>query len=176
MITLVLGGARSGKSAFAQRLIPPEQPAVYIATAAPDDPEMQKRVARHRCDRPSHWATLEAPIDLASAIDTAMPSNAVLIVDCVTVWLSNLSWLHRTLDEGERAEQISDSLDRVIAAAARRSCIVVSNELGLGLVPETVVGREFRDLHGRSNQTLASAADRVWLIVAGLPLLLKGGI
>jgi adenosylcobinamide kinase/adenosylcobinamide-phosphate guanylyltransferase len=70
MITLVLGGARSGKSAFAQRLIAPEQPAVYIATAAPDDPEMQKRVARHRRDRPTHWATLEAPIDLASAIDT----------------------------------------------------------------------------------------------------------
>jgi adenosylcobinamide kinase/adenosylcobinamide-phosphate guanylyltransferase len=174
MITLVLGGARSGKSAFAQRLVSAEQPAVYVATAAPDDPEMHERVARHRRDRPAHWATVEAPFELAAAIATAPPAHAVLIVDCVTVWLSNLSWRHRDLDQDERAAQISSAVDGVIAAATRRSCIMVSNELGSGLVPETAVGREFRDVHGRTNQTLAAAADRVWLIVAGLPLSLKG--
>jgi adenosylcobinamide kinase/adenosylcobinamide-phosphate guanylyltransferase len=152
------------------------QPAVYIATAAPDDPEMQERVARHRRDRPAPWSTLEAPLELATAIDTATPLNAVLIVDCVTVWLSNLLWRKRTIDERGRAKQISVSVDNVIAAAIRRSCILVSNELGSGLVPDTAIGREFRDLHGRTNQTLASAADRVWLIVAGLPLSLKGSI
>jgi adenosylcobinamide kinase/adenosylcobinamide-phosphate guanylyltransferase len=174
MITLVLGGARSGKSAFAQRLVPAESPAVYIATAAPDDPEMQKRIDRHRRGRPAHWTTVEAPLELASAIDTAAPPDAVLIVDCVTVWLSNLSWRHHTLDENLRAAHVSASVANIIAAATRRSCILVSNELGSGLVPETAVGREFRDLHGRTNQTLAAAADRVWLIVAGLPLSLKG--
>jgi adenosylcobinamide kinase/adenosylcobinamide-phosphate guanylyltransferase len=173
MITLVLGGARSGKSAFAQRLVSGEQPAIFIATAVPDDPEMVERVARHRRDRPAHWATVEAPLELASAIDTASPSNAVLIVDCMTVWVSNLSWRHRDLDKNERAAQIAAAVDHVIAAAMRRSCIMVSNELGSGLVPETAIGREFRDVHGRTNQTLASAAGRVWLIVAGLPLPLK---
>jgi adenosylcobinamide kinase/adenosylcobinamide-phosphate guanylyltransferase len=103
-----------------------------------------------------------------------MPPNAVLIVDCVTVWLSNLTWRHRTLDENERAEQISASVESLLASAKRRHCILVSNELGSGLVPDTAVGREFRDVHGRANQALASGAGRVWLVVAGLPLLLKG--
>jgi adenosylcobinamide kinase/adenosylcobinamide-phosphate guanylyltransferase len=176
MIALVLGGARSGKSAFAQRLVPADEPAVYIATAVADDPEMQARVARHQCDRPAHWTTVEAPLDLVSAIETATPQHAVLIVDCVTVWLSNLSWHHRALNDQERAGQIAISVERVITAAMRRSCILVSNELGSGLVPETAVGREFRDVHGRCNQQLAAAADRVWLIVAGIPLPLKGPV
>ena len=164
-LTLVLGGARSGKSRHAEQLVmqaPP--PWVYLATAQALDGEMQKRIDQHRSRRDPRWRTMEVPLDIAEAI--AAPSSGAMLLDCLTLWLSNALLAKRNLAaEG----------DRLIAAlsVAPGPLVVVSNEVGLGIVPDTPLGREFRDAQGHLNQRVAAIADHVLLMAAGLPLSLK---
>jgi adenosylcobinamide kinase/adenosylcobinamide-phosphate guanylyltransferase len=172
MLTLILGGARSGKSRLAQKLAATAGRVTYIATAAPaDDAEMAARIARHRADRPSSWTTIEEPIALADAV--ARSDGDAVLVDCLTVWLSNLFWEHR--DAGpETAEATARAqVERIAAATGSRHVILVSNELGAGTVPEYPLTRNFRDAQGLVNQWAAGLADEVILTVAGLPLYLK---
>jgi adenosylcobinamide kinase/adenosylcobinamide-phosphate guanylyltransferase len=164
-ITLVLGGARSGKSAHAERLIEAaRQPALYIATATAGDAEMAARIAAHQARRGALWTTREASLDLVAAIAAA---DRPALVDCLTLWVSNLMLAGRDVAaEGERL---------VEALAARRAAVVlVANEVGLGIVPDNALAREFRDRAGRLNQRIAAVADSVVFIAAGLPLTLKG--
>lgn len=168
-VTLVLGGAASGKSRFAQELAE-HQPGslLYVATAHAGDDEMAARIARHRQNRGERWRTLEAPLDLTVVVPAATGHGAVL-VDCVTLWLTNL------LLSSESPEAIWSAVDAFIdvLAGLPAPIILVSNEVGQGIVPEHALARVFRDLAGQVNQRLAARADRVWLVAAGLPLQLK---
>ena len=169
-LSLVLGGARSGKSRYAEGLIaaltPPWQaPWNYIATAEPGDAEMAERIASHRARRGTSWHTIEAPRDLAGSLQAA--DAAPILVDCLTLWLSNLMLANTDID----AEMTR--LDDALAAAAA-PIVMVANEVGYGIVPDHPLGRRFRDLQGVLNQRIAARADRVVLMVAGLPLALKG--
>jgi adenosylcobinamide kinase/adenosylcobinamide-phosphate guanylyltransferase len=180
MLTLILGGARSGKSRYAQTLCGRSGRVVYIATARADeaaaDHEMRERVARHRADRPANWTTVEEPLDLPRAVREA-PVEAVLLIDCVTLWVSNLMWEYRGQTTAAQEGLILALVDDLILASRRPEgageIIIVSNEVGGGLAPELPVGRAFRDLQGFANQRLARASDKVVFIVAGLPLPLK---
>ncbi len=174
MLTLILGGARSGKSRLAQRLAARSERVYYVATAIPgDDAEMQARIERHRTDRPSTWRTIEAPLAISNAIEDAAREAGLVLVDCLTIWLSNLFWEHR--DNGPRLleESIRSQIRRIATAARLCPIILVSNEVGSGTVPESAVARAFRDAQGLLNQWAAEAADEVILTVAGLPLYLK---
>jgi adenosylcobinamide kinase/adenosylcobinamide-phosphate guanylyltransferase len=165
-LTLVLGGARSGKSAHAETLAaagPP--PWLYLATAEPGDAEMAARIARHRARRGEGWETREVPLDLAGALAEALP-GAALLVDCLTLWLSNV------LLAGRDPDAETERLVRVLGAPRGR-WVAVSNEVGLGIVPESPLARRFRDAAGLLNQRVAAAADRVLLVVAGLPVRVK---
>jgi adenosylcobinamide kinase/adenosylcobinamide-phosphate guanylyltransferase len=166
-LTLVIGGARSGKSAFAERLITDtRRPRRYIATAEAWDDEMSDRIAKHQRDRAEDWTTVEAPLDLPAALAAARPDEAVLI-DCATLWLTNhLLANHDLVAEGTG----------LIAALATcpAPVVVVSNETGWGIVPENALARRFRDEQGRLNQRLAAKAALVVTVIAGLPLVLKG--
>ena len=165
MATLVLGGAGSGKTAYALRLaLERSARATMIATAQPLDEEMARRIARHKAERGPRWRTIEEPLDLSKALATC-PSGEAIVVDCLTLWLSNLMHAESNVDE---------AVDQLIEALATRDAILVSNEVGLGLVPETALGRAFRDIAGRTNQRIAAAVERVVFIAAGLPLVLKG--
>ena len=167
-VTLILGGARSGKSRYAERLV--ENAAsrgTYCATAEAGDAEMAARIAAHRARRGPFWRTVEAPLALASAIAAAGPEGPVL-VDCLTLWLSNL------LMAGRQPDAEAGVLCRALHEAVG-PVVLVSNEVGMGLVPETPLGRHFRDAAGRLNQEIAALADRVVFIAAGLPLVLKEG-
>lgn len=165
---LVLGGARSGKSAFAQKAAETAAGAgrpVLIATGQAFDDEMAERIARHQADRGESWTTVEAPLALPEAI-TALSVDAVAVVDCLTLWLSNLM-----LNELDVETAINELVDAVAACPAR--LWLVSNEVGLGLVPETPLGRRFRDETGRLHQRLAQTVNEVYFVAAGLPLRLK---
>ncbi len=167
MLTLVLGGARSGKSRLAQELAESLAPSrVYVATAEPLDEEMQRRIARHRADRGPSWRTIEAPTDLMGALDAARPGEAILI-DCLTLWLSNL--FGQDMDWEAQLAGLIEHLRHL-----DNPVVMVSNEIGLGLVPETKLGRDFRDAQGRLNQRVAAVCGRVAFVAAGLPLWLKG--
>lgn len=166
--TLVLGGARSGKSAFAQKAAENAAvggPPTLIATGQAFDDEMTERIARHQADRGESWVTIEAPLDLPDAI-AALPADAAAVVDCLTLWLSNLMLADRDVEAAATA-----LLEAVAASPAR--LWLVSNEVGLGLVPETPLGRRFRDEAGRLHQRLAASVDEVYFVAAGLPLRLK---
>jgi adenosylcobinamide kinase / adenosylcobinamide-phosphate guanylyltransferase len=167
--TLVLGGARSGKSRHAEALIMAHRPPwIYVATAQALDAEMAARIADHRGRRDPRWQTLEVPRDLARAIDAA-PPDAPLLIDCLTLWLSNEMLAEADLDAATK--------DLEAALARRRTSVVaVANEVGLGIVPDTILGRRFRDAAGSLNQRLAIRADRVVLLVAGIPMTLKGAL
>jgi adenosylcobinamide kinase/adenosylcobinamide-phosphate guanylyltransferase len=160
-VTLVLGGARSGKSAYAESLFP--EGGAYLATAGIGDGEMAERIAKHQARRGGHWRTVEAPLDLAQALD-AQPGAA--LVDCLTLWLSNLMFAERDID-GATAE-LEAALLRHLGPVA-----LVANEVGLGIVPDNALARAFRDRAGLLNQRLAAKAGRVVLVAAGLPLVLK---
>ncbi len=176
MLTLILGGARSGKSRYAQSLCLEKKEVFYLATARRDDAdeEMTARIERHKLDRPPHWEIIEEPLDLIGKIERDVPENATVLVDCLTVWLSNLMWEERGKAEDELENSILRKAGEFAAAARNRNVIAVSNEVGSGIVPDNPVGRSFRDLQGLTNQVLAWKADRVILVVAGLPLTLKG--
>jgi adenosylcobinamide kinase / adenosylcobinamide-phosphate guanylyltransferase len=167
-LTLVLGGARSGKSRYAESLIaalPP--PWLYVATAEGGDEEMTARISAHRARRGPDWRTIEAPRHLVAALQKA--GATPVLVDCLTLWLSNLMLAEIDI-EAETAH-----LDTVLAAAVA-PVVLVANEVGSGIVPDHPLGRKFRDLQGVLNQRIAARADRVVLVVAGLPLALKGAL
>jgi adenosylcobinamide kinase / adenosylcobinamide-phosphate guanylyltransferase len=165
-LTFLLGGARSGKSAHAEKLVTAAPaPWTYIATAQPHDDEMTERIALHRARRGEGWYTVDAPLDLVSAI-AAVPDGRPLLVDCLTLWLSN----HMLADHDVEAE--ADRLAEVLGRP-RGNWFVVSNEVGLGIVPDNALARKFRDAAGRLNQKIAARADRVLFMVAGLPLQVK---
>ena len=165
-LTLVLGGAASGKSAHAEALVAGTGlPPVYVATAEALDDEMAARISAHRARRGAEWTTIEAPLDPAAALLEA--TGKAVLVDCLTMWLSNLLTAGR--DDAAETEKFLTAL-----AAASDPVVLVANEIGLGVVPETAMAREFRDRHGALNQAVAAAADRVIFVAAGLPLPLKG--
>ena len=176
-LTLILGGARSGKSSFAEDLAQESgRSVVYLATATPDDDEMRQRIATHRASRPRNWRTLEEPLDLPSALSLMGPGDLALL-ECVTLWVSNL------LLAGPSDESPADALGRIVAETERLLSalrdkdiwvIAVSNEVGMGIVPGSEMVRSYRDALGRVNQLLAGQAGSVYLTVAGLPLALKG--
>ena len=168
-ITFVLGGVRSGKSRYAERLV--EMAAscgTYCATAEPGDAEMAARIAEHRARRGRFWRTVEVPLALAEAVAAEVAPDRPILVDCLTLWLSNLMLASRPLDRefSQLAAALRDAAGPVV---------LVANEVGLGLVPETPLGRDFRDAAGRLNQEIAALADRVVFVAAGLPLILKEG-
>jgi len=169
MLTLILGGARSGKSRLAlQRAQATGQPVSFIATAQAHDTEMADRIARHQAERPAHWTTIEAPLDLAGAIRAA-PSGMV-VVDCLTLWLTN--WLCHPDPEGWSSARAA--LLAVLTERMADDLILVSNETGLGIIPLGELTRRFVDEAGWLNQDLARLADEVIFVAAGLPLTLKG--
>jgi len=166
-VTFVLGGARSGKSQFAESFVKSlPRPWVYIATAEAHDDEMAARIAEHQARRDAGWQTVEAPHDLPDAIRAA-PKGAIVLVDCLTIWLSNL--MHGPFDVDRAMGQLEEALH-----TRENATVLVSNEVGLGLVPETPLGRAFRDTQGHLNQNIAALASRVILVVAGQPLIVKG--
>jgi adenosylcobinamide kinase/adenosylcobinamide-phosphate guanylyltransferase len=167
-LSLVLGGARSGKSRFAESLIAALPPSWgYVATAEAGDVEMAERIAAHRARRGPEWQTIEAPRDLAGALALCVEIPA--LVDCLTLWLSNLMLAEADIDaEMGRLE--------AALALAQHPVVLVANEVGSGIVPNHPLGRRFRDLQGVLNQRIAARADRVVLMVAGLPLAIKGSL
>ena len=173
MLTLVLGGARSGKSRYAQGLIG-DRRAIYVATARRTrDREMGGRIERHRGDRPASWTTVEEPESVPRVVRTALPMDAPVIVECVTLWLSNLFERESHTPPRRQQDVLMAAIRDLADASESREVIVVSNEVGGGIVPTTRVGRRFRDLQGWANQILAARAQSVVLVVAGLPLVLK---
>lgn len=189
-MVLILGGARSGKSVFAERLAAGSGRSVaFIATATASDDEMRERIARHRASRPKGWHTREEPLDLAGAVRQASKLADVLLLDCVTLWLGNVlsqeSGQHERDDEGEELyttgklfderalKEIEAMLGVVKSLGPNKTLIAITNEVGLGIVPAYPLGRLYRDTLGYVNQRLAQAADRVYLMVAGLAVDIK---
>jgi adenosylcobinamide kinase / adenosylcobinamide-phosphate guanylyltransferase len=165
--TLVLGGARSGKSAFAERMIAESGLArVYLATATADDGEMQDRIAHHLSRRDPDWTTVEEPLALIDALTQLLRPGCAVLVDCLTLWLSNLMLAGR--DPDVEAKRLAQFL-----GVAANPVVLVSNEVGLGIVPESRLGRDFRDAQGRLNQMVAASVPNVVFVAAGLPLWLK---
>lgn len=165
-LTFIIGGARSGKSAHAEALMTASpSPWAYIATAEAYDDEMRERIALHRARRGEGWATVDAPLDLAAAIE-ALSDHQPVLIDCLTLWLTNHMLAERDLDA--ECRRLVDVLSR-----PRGPWFVVSNEVGLGIVPDNALARRFRDAAGRLNQQVAAVADTVLLMVAGLPLKVK---
>lgn len=165
-LTLLLGGARSGKSARAVRLAADwDGQVVFVATAEGRDPEMAARIARHRLERPASWRTIEAPLELVRAFDS-IPDRAFVILDCLTLWVANAIEAGWSDEDVERA----GAAVATIVASREQPTVVVSNEVGLGLVPETPLGRTYRDLLGRVNALFAAEAEKAYLMVAGRTL------
>jgi adenosylcobinamide kinase/adenosylcobinamide-phosphate guanylyltransferase len=170
-VTLVLGGVRSGKSRFAQRLAERSARVTFVATAERrDDEEMRLKIERHRADRPGHWATIEEPLQLSKAIAEAEQNSDTILIDCLTLYAANLMEAH-----GENESQVRLRVDALCETLRTAACnvILVSNEVGGGVVPEYASGRRFRDIVGEINQRVAAVADTVVLMIAGLPLTLK---
>lgn len=181
MIELVIGGARSGKSAYAERqALDSGFSVTHIATAQAEDAEMARRIVHHRARRPAAWASVEAPLQLAAALRAHAAPDACLLVDCLTLWLSNLFFSGVAAQQAEADQPLScprlagetDALLDALPALPGR-IILVSNEVGWGVVPMHPVSRLFADEQGRLNQRVAAASDRVILVAAGLPLTLK---
>ena len=164
-VVLVLGGARSGKSRFAESLA--HQPAHYIATAQAFDDEMRERIAAHKVQRGAKWATLEEPLDLVAALQKLDVSENFILVDCLTLWLSNLVLAERDCDA---------EIQKLVAhlESTKSRIVIVSNEVGLGIVPDNKLARRFRDVQGIANQRVAEVALNVVFMVAGLSVKVKG--
>ena len=179
-LCLILGGVRSGKSSFAEKLAQDMGgPTLYVATGVPTDQEMEQRIRRHRESRPAHWNTLEEPINLAAGIEAelgAMSTPSVVLVDSLDLWVAN--WLLEY--QSKEAPAVEDSaicaIDRLLGTicSTPSAYFLVSSEVGLSLVPPEPLGRRFQDLLGLVNQRVAAAADQVYLVVAGIPKQIKG--
>lgn len=169
-VTLVLGGVRSGKSRFAQKLAEKESSVAFVATAKAVDEEMRNKIRRHQQERPKQWRTVEEPLDLARVFDECAQQFKILLVDCLTLFVANVL-------EAD-PEMVNARIDGLVEALRHvpTSVVLVSNEVGSGVVPPYPSGRQFRDLLGEVNQKVASVADKVVLMVAGLPLVLKNRI
>lgn len=190
-LILILGGARSGKSAFAERLAASSgKPVAFIATATAGDDEMRARIAHHRASRPKEWYTLEEPLDLVRAVQQASQLADVLLLDCMTLWLGNILLLefgdeikdHAGETEHHAASTLLDEravnvcealLVAMRTLGSNKTLLIVSNEVGLGIVPAYPLGRLYRDTLGYINQCLAQAAERVYMMIAGLAIDLK---
>jgi adenosylcobinamide kinase/adenosylcobinamide-phosphate guanylyltransferase len=167
--TLILGGVRSGKSRYAGELAAAQRRGVtVIATAAAQDEEMAARINAHRASRPAQWSVIEEPLRLAAALRTAAAPSGVIVVDCITLWLSNLLCLE---DEDVLRRECASLIDTLPALGA--DCILISNEVGFGIIPASALARRFADEAGALHQRLAQQCDRVILMVAGLPMTLK---
>ncbi|MFZ4532212.1 MAG: bifunctional adenosylcobinamide kinase/adenosylcobinamide-phosphate guanylyltransferase [Alsobacter sp.] len=167
-LSLILGGARSGKSRHAEAMVTASPgPWHYVATGQGLDDEMVARISRHRADRAQGWITTEEPLALAEVLARIATGPAPVLVDCLTLWLTNV------MLDGRTPEVEADGLLRVLADL-RGPVVLVANEVGLGIVPDNALGRAFRDAAGRLNQQIAARADRVVFVAAGLPLVLKG--
>lgn len=170
-VTFILGGCRSGKSSLALRTAEAVDAGqrIFIATAVPFDAEMQDRVRRHQKERGAGWITLDVPLALPEALTEHSREGRVVLVDCLTLWVSNLllEWMDAAAVENRIAELV-----RVVQACAG-PVILVSNEVGLGVVPDSQLGRQFRDLAGMANQAVAAVADEVVMTVAGIPVVIK---
>ncbi len=166
-VIFFIGGARSGKSRLAQnRAESMAGELIYIATAQPADAEMAERIARHRDDRDARWQTVEAPIDLPQALLKNCTAGCVVLIDCLTLWLSNLMMQDRDISAAQR---------ELLAAlgAVDSNVLLVTNEVGMGIVPDNALARRFRDDAGRLHQEIAASADEVWFVAAGIGLPLK---
>ena len=170
-VTLVLGGVRSGKSRYANQLAAQSRRVVYLATAKISDAEMRAKIEQHRADRPMEWLTVEEPLELAKVLQEHQPNCDVIVVDCLTIYAANLLEA-----EGENNQSIDRQIASLCDALRQPQCavVLVSNEVGSGVVPPYPLGRRYRDLLGELNQKIASIADDAVLMVAGLPLALKG--
>jgi adenosylcobinamide kinase/adenosylcobinamide-phosphate guanylyltransferase len=171
-IIFVIGGCRSGKSTYAMQTaekMAAEQK-VFIATCVPQDDEMKRRVARHQKERSQNWVTVEAPLDLPQAIRQNSRTADVILVDCLTLWVSNL------LMESEDENNIEETISQFINALEKAACpiVLVSNEVGTGIVPENRLARQYRDIIGLVNQAVAKTAGKVIWMVAGIPVTIKG--
>ena len=183
-LTFILGGARAGKSAFAEKLATGYGSRVlYVATAEVKDKEMQTRIQTHRARRPTTWSTVEAPTEVGATLLAAQQAADAILLDCLTLLVTNLVLAYGGEEEvvPPAVEEAADTavnaeIEALLKAQAQLGLpmIVVSNEVGLGLVPPYPLGRLYRDVLGRANQRLAAAADRVYLLIAGLPMILKG--
>ena len=173
-LTLVLGGIRSGKSSFAQKLASYGDNVLFLATAEPLDPEMDSRIRAHQESRPDHWDTLEETLELAPARAPILPRYDTVLLDCLTIWVSNL--LHSTPDFETNRRDIPSNVEFLLDVyrGGESSWIVVSNEVGLGLVAATELGRIYTDELGRVNRLIAAEADTVYFMTAGLPTKIKG--
>mgnify|MGYP000855577224 FL=1 len=171
-IVLVLGGARSGKSDYAQLLAGRlAERVLYVATATAGDDEMAERIARHRAERPATWDTAEAPVDVAAATGEALADHGAVLLDCLTMLTSNVLLAQEDDPAAAEARLLAD-LDALCDLCAGRdvALVIVSNEVGMGVVPAYPLGRAYRDMLGRANQRLARRADRVLLLIAGIPV------
>ena len=167
-VTLVLGGARSGKSAFAEGLVEASSmEPIYLATGRSWDDEMAGRIETHRERRGDRWKTVEEPLDLATALGKLSAGNHAVLVDCLTLWLTNL------MMEERKVEDAFDELERLLPKL-NGAIVLVSNEVGLGIVPDNRLAREFRDRAGQLHQSIARVASTVYFVAAGLPLKMKG--
>lgn len=182
-IVLVTGGARSGKSRFAEELALKEKRVLYIATAVPFDDEMRARIRVHQRRRPAHWGTLEAYKDLEQQLEPLKDTFDCILLDCLTVMTTNLMFEDPTFDSASLTEEQKDELQEEILVQVEKLCdwliennksgILVTNEVGMGIVPENALARYFRDVAGRVNQRAAAEAHEAWLVCSGLPLKLK---
>lgn len=169
-IVFVTGGARSGKSTFALNLAMQHERRVFLATAEPFDTEMRLRIGRHREERGTAFTTIEEPVQIARAIMNVPEGTDVVLLDCLTVWTGNL--MHRF---GEDEPAISEEVDALLDVLLNPPCslVIVTNETGMGIVPENAMARRFRDMAGIINQRVAARSDEAWLLASGLPLKLK---
>ena len=168
-VTLLTGGGRSGKSSYALEIAGAYNRKVFIATAEAFDDEMSERILRHQKERGNCFETIEEPLHLADALANVLPDTQVVVIDCITVWLGNLMH-HMGVDEINCA-----AVDRFLKVLASPPCdvVIVSNEVGMGLIPATAMSRAYRDLAGSVNQKIAAIADEVFLVVSGVPLKIK---